>query len=550
MRPFFLLFGVCWFLFCELGQAQNAVQPDRPNVVLVLCDDLNDAVGLLGGHPQVRTPNIDRLMRRGVRFVNAGTNSPICAPSRASLLTGLHPHTSGYFGYNQQANHFRQNPVLRNAVTFIEHLRDNGYRVFGTGKVFHNGHEDRSVWHNKDGRNGFGVEPHLGPFPWDGLTRRNNEAAGEPEWMALPQFPKEMQTSWETSFGPLSEPVDFARHDSVPRDHSKQGWTSFGKPYRYVSDTDRDPLPDELNTRFALDVLGQKHEQPFFLAVGYNKPHTAMYAPNRFFDLFPLETVQLPPIRPDDLTDCAPLLTSGELPYQSWGFSRFKLFGRNSGDAQKREMLRRWVQAYLACTAFVDEEVGKLLAGLEASPYARNTMVIFASDNGYHLGEKQYVFKYTLWEESNRIPLAVSGPGIPADRVCQRPVSLIDLYPTLVDYCRLPANPNANTNRKPLEGHSLRPLLEHPDRKQWNGPEGSLSVVAGVEKLAVNEPGQPEKQHYTVRTERYRYIRCANGEEELYDHKTDPNEWTNLAGQPRYRELKIRLQRLMPNAQK
>jgi arylsulfatase A-like enzyme len=198
-------------------------------------------------------------------------------------------------------------------------------------------------------------------------------------------------------------------------------------------------------------------------------------------------------------------------------------------------MWRKWLQSYLACIDFVDEQIGKVLSALEASPYADNTIIVFTSDNGYHMGEKEYIFKDSLWEEADQIPLIIAAPDVtPSNRVCARPISLIDLYPTLIDLCDLPRDPHAATHGYPLQGHSLRPLLEDPAEGEWSGPPVALTSVRGDTGI-----------HHSVRAARYRYTLCQNGEEELYDHDADPYEWRNLAGDVRYTAVKSELRSQM-----
>ena len=178
--------------------------------------------------------------------------------------------------------------------------------------------------------------------------------------------------------------------------------------------------------------------------------------------------------------------------------------------------------------AFVDHQVGKVLEALDASPYRDNTIVVLTGDNGYHVGEKDCIQKWHLWEESTRVPLLVRAPGFAGNaRTCDHPVSLIDLYPTLVDLCRLPRHPNKRRRGAPLEGHSLRRFLQDPARQTWDGPSVALTAVRDAARNPL----------FSVRSRRYRYTLCGNGEEELYDHDNDPNEWTNLAGRPKYAKI-------------
>jgi arylsulfatase A-like enzyme len=454
-------------------------------------------------------------MESGVQFVNGQNNCPLCAPSRASLWSGLYPHTSGYFGYNQQANHWRRSPVLRNTVTLPEHFRANGYQVAATGKIHHNGHEDYSIFSE------FGPKPSHGPWPWDGKSV--NERGGK-ERCCHPSMPPPLNTShWEDSFGPLTE---------VPKYPGHEGWVLYNEPYRYASDADHDPTPDELSAAWAVQKLRKGFEQPFLLMVGFNRPHTPLYAPKKYFDMFPAEEMELPPYLENDLEDCARMLR--EQPASGYGFGRFQRLLEAGG----RPMWQRWIQAYLACVTFVDDQVGAVLDALESSGHAGDTIVIFTGDHGYHMGEKDYLFKWSMWEESARVPFVVRAPGVSKPgTVCEHPVSLIDFYPTLVDLCGLPREPNADGNQKPLDGHSLRTLLEDPAGGVWDGPSMALTAKAGPDKLEIDEPGPPDSQHYTLRSRRWRYIRCPDGEEELYDHTADPHEWKNLAGDARYAEV-------------
>jgi len=514
----------------------------RPNVLFIICDDLNDSVDRMGGHPDARTPNVDRLMQQGVRFTNAQCSAPLCGPSRASLLTGLYPSTTGYYGYQQGRNHWRKNAVMKEARTMMEHFREHGYDVYGTGKLFHNGQEDWSVW-KRDG--GFGVRPDFGPFPWDGRVEGEGDVPRWKDMTSHPGMPEPLRSAvrWR-SFGPLSDVPEY-KPDPARGVPGHKGWLLGGKAFRYVSEEDRDPMPDELNAEWAVQLLKQQHDRPFFLAVGFNRPHTPMYAPKPYFDMFPTGRLQLPPYRKNDLADCARVLwqiPEGRSPYVNlpgrYGFEGFELLQQAGGEA----MWKRWIQAYLACVAFVDDQLGKILDGLASSSHARDTIVIFTSDHGYHMGEKDYVFKNSVWEESARVPLVVLAPGVSkANSECAHPVSLVDVYPTLIDLCGIPGHPNDKGNGRPLDGHSIRPFLDDPANGQWLGPPVALTAVAGIDPLEVNEPGSPERQHFSVRSKRYRYILCNDGSEELYDHRHDPHEWTNIAADSKHAKIKQEL---------
>jgi arylsulfatase A-like enzyme len=470
----------------------------RPNVLLIICDDMNHYVLHRNGLPPVKTPHLDRLAEQGVTFTNMHTVMPMCGPSRACLWTGIYPQQHGNYNVWQ----WDSVPLLKDSVPLQQHLLNNGYEVYGTGKLFHEGAGGRFY-------TAYEFPPNYGPWPWKG--KGNEEFTAHPAQLPLlvPYLSEDVQ--WDVNFGPLS---------NVPRwkpDPSKDipgytGWRSNGMPFRYASDDDRQPMPDEIAAEFAIAVLRQTPHKPFFLGVGFMRPHTPLYAPKKYFDMFPIESVRLPPYLKNDLDDCAATLRQLE----PGGFQHFHAVLSAGGE----RMWKQWLQAYLACTAFADEQIGKVLQALDESPYRDNTLVIVTSDNGYHIGEKDVLQKMRLWEESTNVPLFVRGPGAARGKVCNQPVSLIDLYPTLIDLCGLPPTPNAGRSGAPLGGHTLRPLFEDPEHGHRDGLPVALTVMHGP-------PGGP---HFSIRSERYRYTLCSNGEEELYDHAADPNEWTNLAG--------------------
>ncbi len=510
------------------GQAQRSDQP--LNVILIHCDDLNDTVAGMGGHPQAKTPNIDKLMQRGMRFTNAHCNAPICAPSRASMWTGIYPHTSGLFGYSQDKNNWRRNPTLKDAVTVFEHFVSHGYAVYGTGKVFHNGHEDDTVWLHPDGFNGLGFGPSFGPFPWDGVSMHPSKKR---KFTGHPSMPPEYQEDIWGSFAPLSD---------VPTVGSYTGWSMETQDFHYVNEDDRDLMPDEKSASWVEERLAGTHEKPFFITVGLNRPHEPRYVPTKYYDLFPLDDIHLPPYQPNDLADCAKILwIDPDIGVPTQASQALK----NIHNAGGVKLWKRWIQSYLAAVAYIDAQVGQILDALDESPYAETTMVILSSDHGYQMGEKEHMHKETVWEEVTRVPLVVAVPRLtPPGTECQHPVSLIDLYPTLIDLCGLSPDPNAGGNGVPLGGFSLRSLLEDPGAS-WAGPAVALSCRHGKDEIPPNHPGRINRQHYSVRSDRWRYTLCYNGEEELYDHENDMNEWTNLASAPAYAEIKAALRQQM-----
>ncbi|MHC4912967.1 MAG: sulfatase [Planctomycetota bacterium] len=499
---------------------------NRPNVLYIMCDDLNHYVTDMGGHPQGKTPNINRLMEMGVSFMNAHSNHPVCLPSRTSLFSGLYPHTTGALGWEG----WDDSDILKGSVSMFQHFKKNGYNLFGTGKLYHSARRHKKVWQDENGTSNFAGNTAYGPVPWDGKSKG---------WLMHPTM-KDMekliteyqQKIWrdrgEHTFGPLSDIPEY-KGDKEKNIPGYKGWTlAGGKPFRYINDDDRDLMPDELSANFAVEVLNKKHDKPFFLGVGFIRPHTPMYVPKKYFDMFPLDEIKLPPYKEDDLDDCEEFK---HLVFK-YGFQRHELYMKYGGV----EMWKRCVQAYLACVAFADEQLGKVLDALEKSPHANDTIIVFTSDHGFHMGEKNYNFKLTNWEVSTRVPFIVAGSGIARKGTkCHHPVSLLDIYPSLIDLCNLPENPNAGLNNQPLDGHSIKPFLLDPANGKWEGPPVALTAIYSQDET------NGQVYHYSVRSENWRYTLYSNDAEELYDHRSDPHEWHNLAKDENYNQVKTKL---------
>ena len=507
----------------EVVPAWGQSPAKRPNVLLIICDDLNDSVARMGGHPQAKTPNIDRLMDQGIRFTNAHCALALCGPARAAMLSGLYPSTTGLY---DNKTPWWLVPKLRQGKGMLQYFKDHGYTLYGTGKIQHNGHEDWAVWKGNDGVTRFGVRPDFGPWPGGGFGRLRSH----------PSMPSPISKRAWDSFAPLSDVPRFAQ-DEVNNGLVGQGWwLSDNRPFRYKSPDDRDPMPDERSARWAADQLLNHidRKEPFFMVVGFNRPHAPFYAPKKYFDMFPPQSLELPPYRQDDLADCAKVLAEVTSP-ADWGRSVYDRVIEAGGVP----MWKQWLQAYLACVAFVDDQLGVVLDALGQSDLAENTIIVFTSDHGYHMGEKDHMFKTTIWEEATRVPLVVVAGGVArAGTECDRPVSHVDLFPTLIDLCRLPEGPNKNSAAPPLDGHSMRPLMADPAGGTWDGPSVALSAISGDDVFRV---GQVVRQHFTVRSRHWRYTLCRNGEEELYDHRNDPHEWTNLAAEPEHAGTKASL---------
>ena len=515
---------VIWIAgFCNV-QMVFSQQKKQPNVLLIMLDDLNDYIGFLGGHPQAKTPHMDALAKEGTVFTNAHTNAPICAPSRSSMLTGIYPHISQNFWFNE----WTKNPVLKNCKSLAQFMGDNGYSTYATGKLMH--YRVNSDW------NEYGIENDFGPYAFNGkkvvqhplMPKAYSEDKNDGLFMSLAEVPNVKATNDAPGFN---------------------GWydAKNRKPFRYVNDDDRDLMNDELSAEWAVDKLksleSSEVDKPFFLAVGFVKPHTPLVAPQKYFDMYPLETLNLPVIKKNDKDDTYYHTTF------AWAAPWTKHFQELEASYDNIDYgLRKYLQAHLACVSFAEDQVGRVMDALRKSRFNENTIVVFVSDHGYNHGEKDFLYKNNLWEESTRVPMIIRDLSIEKSKGqrVNHPVSLIDVYPTIADFANIKASNTKNDSGKPLSGFSLKPFLENPSTKNWKGPEVALTVVRGNTKSnEVNE------QSYSVRSKDFRYILYVNGKEELYDHINDEFEWKNVAEDKKYlktkQELKSQLKKLLEN---
>jgi arylsulfatase A-like enzyme len=431
-------------LVCVPASMILAADAQRPNVVFIAIDDQNDWVGPLGGHPLAKTPNLDRLAARGTVFLNAHCQAPLCNPSRTSLMLGLRPTTTGIYGL---APWFRTLDQWKDRVTLPQHFKSHGYHTTYTGKIYHR----QNAWQH------FSAEfIKLGP---------EGTIFIKPPQKLIPRTPMGNH--------PLMDWGYFPHRDEHKADYQIASWAIGQFPHR-------------------------SKRQPFFLAVGFSLPHVPCYATKACFDLYPDDDSVLPPVQLNDRSD-----TPRFSWHLHWRLPEPRLKWVNDND-----QWRNLVRSYLACTSFVDAQIGRVLDALDDSGMAENTVVVVWSDHGYHLGEKAITGKNTLWERSTRVPLIFAGPGVEHGARCTQPVELLDIYPTLIDLCRL-------TPRDDLEGHSLAPQLGNSDTpRAWP---------------AITSHNQG---NHSVRSERWRYIRYADGSEELYDMHRDPQEWTNVQSSP------------------
>ena len=431
-------------LLAPLASHASLQAAERPNVLFLAVDDLNHWVGHLARNPQTKTPNIDRLAAMGVTFANAHCAAPVCNPSRAALLSGKRPGTTGIY---DNGIPFAQH--LKPEESLVMRFKDAGYETLGTGKLWHGGLGWEKQWtttQEETKRKGKIVDRSIGGI----------------------------------AFGPIVEGGDAA-----------------------VSDTG---IAD-----YGIAELGKPHDKPFFLALGFHKPHMPWNVPQKYYDLHPLADIQLPPTKEGDLSDVPPAGVR---------------MAKSAGDHAAVLASGRWkeaVQAYLAAVSYLDGQIGRVLDAYDKSPHKNNTIIVFWGDHGWHLGEKEHWRKFALWEEATRAPFIWVVPGVTRPGgVCKSPVDFMSVYPTLCDLASLP---------KPawVEGDDIRPLLADP-AAAWKG-------------VAVTTFGQG---NHAVRTDRWRYIRYADGGEELYDHNNDEYEWNNLAKNPEHAELKVELARRFP----
>ena len=480
----------------------------KPNVILIVCDDLNTDIEGFGGHPQSQTPNISRLMDSGVSFQQMHCTIPICAPSRSSFFTGIYPHTSNNFGMDN----WNQNSVLANSKTIFAHFKENGYRTIGTGKLMH--HHAHADWDE------FREEADYGPYAHNGTQQ-----------VPHPLTPAPLRNDFgkiDGSFGPFVslQGKDFG--DGKRYTWQRGNWENI-YDMSFPQEGARDLTADEANAQWAVEKLkgysDGSNAKPFFMGIGFMRPHTPLIVPQRFYDQYPLESLELPKILQGDAEDTYLTKSRG-------GNDRgLKLFNSlvASYDGDVELALKHFTQAYLACVASVDELVGIILDAVDQSPLKDNTIIVFTSDHGWGTGPKDYVYKNSLWEESTRVPFIIRAPGVAKKGAdVEHPTSLVDLYPTLIELCGLSGDTRRNEQGAVIDGNSLVPLMINPVIDDWGGPEGALTAIHKWKDM------DPMMQNYSLRTKDWRYIRYYTGDEELYDHRSDLLEWDNLASNPEY----------------
>ena len=454
---------LCFALFLVVGNRAPVTASDPLNVLFISVDDMNCDLGAYGD-PLVKTPNLDRLCKMGVRFDAAYCQQPLCGPSRASLMTGLRPDTLDMHTLKHELR--EKNPDV---ITLGQLFRKHGYFSARSGKIYHYGNPSM-----------IGTDGNDDPQTWDmrdnpiGIDRSQQEriiryGAGQEKNKNLG-----ISMAW---WDPESEDVEHT---------------------------------DGMVASRVIEWIQEKKDQPFFLAAGFFNPHCPYVAPKSYFDLYPMDQIQIQDLESakQDLLDVPEMAIQRDTRNWPYYFKDISI-----------DEARKCKQAYYATISFVDAQVGRLLDTLKNNDLIEKTIIVFWSDHGYFLGEKGLWYKRKAFERSAKMPLIIAAPGLTRGGVSKKPVELLDLYPTLADLCGLDAP-------KTLEGSSLRPLLQNPDTSSWNKP-------------AVTQIWHSKKAWgYSIRTERYRYTEWLEGRagRELYDHQNDPSEVHNLAMTDDHRE--------------
>ena len=445
-----------------------------PNVLMIAVDDMNDWIGPMG-NPHVKTPNLDRLAQRGITFRNAHTVGIFCAPSRAALFTGRLPSTTGVY---DETPSFVQRPDLRPLQVAFQ---DSGYATYGAGKLYHHtaGFLDRRGW---------------------------TEYFVQTDEQKLSGWGAE---TWRFKGAPRPDPYPHGAYNKgKPAQDMDAGFLETAP----LPDDQEEKMADTMRANWAVGVLGRKHDQPFFLGVGFYAPHYPNYAPAKYFAPYDAKTLWRPQVKEDDLDDIPPAQRRARLARKKNVYEKVIELG----------ILEDARLAYMACITYADAMIGRVLDALDRSPYRDNTIVVLWSDNGYHLGEKGQWGKHTLWQRTTNVPMLWSGPGLARGAQVEASAMLLDIYPTLVELCRLKPDPE-------LDGQSLAAALRNP------------AAARDRDVFTITAPNE-----FAVVNAQWRYIHYADGGEELYDEKSDAPEWTNLADRPEYRGLMDRMKAAAP----
>ncbi|WP_281990625.1 sulfatase [Aquimarina aggregata] len=439
--------GILWLLVLTKLQSQS-----KPNILFIPVDDLNHWVEFIKRNDQVKTPNLNRLVKRGVSFTKAYSPGTSCSPSRTAIMSGMRPSTSGSYKNKDNWKDYVKEGTALNHI-----LKNNGYNTYATGKIYHNQNGD---------------------YP----------------------------SGWTENYRAKVKKHSSPNSKFKSKDRKSEGYSTIVKTT--VTDTD---ISDWYMVDYCKEKLMQKHDKPFFLACGFIKPHLPWIVPQKYYDMYPLEDIKIPPYLKNDLDDIPP--TGKRIGY---GVNEHKKIVENNN----------WkiaVQSYMATISYMDMNLGRLLDAVEESPYKDNLVIVLFGDHGWHLGEKSHWRKFTLWEEGSHTPLIWSIPGVtPKNKLCDKPVDLMSLFPTICELAKI-SRPSY------VEGTNIMPLLKNPNTL-WD-------------KVAITTH---DLNKHAIRSEHWRYIKYSNNSEELYNHKNDPYEFENIAALPEMKFVKEKLKSYLP----
>jgi len=493
--------AICAFLLSVSGFAQS---DEKPNILLIICDDLNRMGYGSVVDPLLVTPNIDSLYNQSIVFENAHANAAGCGPSRASVFSGVLPQTSGHYGYKMGQNSWMDNPYLSGTTSVFRQFKDNGYQVYGSGKVYHAKRirlEDFDDYYS---------EPDQGPFGYNKQIHSD--------------FPSIFE-SYNLSFTPL---------ENIPSYPEYTGWMNKnGTPFFFESDENRDLMGDEMTVAYVDSVLEAyvtgESDEPFFMTAGIYNPHEPFHVPQKYWDLYDPADFDYSFLQPDYEI---PVLTSITNRYNSQSGGAYDLMIDLAPEDDTLFYLEPYIHGYYASVSFVDDQIGALLQSLENNGLSENTIVILTSDHGFHLGSKGLVKKSTLWNDATAVPLIFRMPGV-APQVIDDPVSLVDLYPTLLQF----------SNISPPDSH---PLDGRPLQQVVNGAAGTAILSGAARELLDNdEPGKVLHSHHGIMAQKYKYIHYSSGEDELYNIVTDYGETNDLSDDPEFQDIRNALFKLL-----
>jgi arylsulfatase A-like enzyme len=479
-----------------ISASANCQETDQPNILFIFCDDLNvSGLGTLID-PHVFAPTIDSLVAEGAVFTNAHANATLCAPSRASVFTGVLPTTSGYYGRNTRFEPWTENAYLSEASTVFAHMKGNGYNVYASGKIFHKGVNPLSDFDE------YNDNPFQGPYPYENRTHS-----------ILP----EVLSPLNISFSPLEE---------IPSYSEGPGWYANGQPFFFESEENRDLLGDELSVIYCdsiFDVHSNSSDQPFFLTLGLYKPHAPFHVPQRYFDLYPLENIDISDYEIDNIDFAAAAFNNR---FNANSNKHIETLTELSPEDDPLLYLKKFKQGYYASVSFVDDILKDILRSLSEHGLTDNTFIIFSSDHGYHLGSKRIIHKSTLWNGASRVPLVIAGPDINPS-VIDKAVSLVDVYPTILDIANI--QPPVS---HPLDGGSLR-KINGPDY-----PKEKIISNACIESVQLGDVGLAHHQHHSLLMDDFKYILYSSGEDELYNVIEDGEELFDLTLFPAFQQIR------------